>query len=102
MDVWAKNMVKMTLFQIKFECQGLDDTTEAFLRLKNRSPFTSSVLDLAATLFCGLKHVTHPSIGKVVSRYGVNLYFWVNYPFNLLQLFSLVVACLLRTECGEC
>ena len=63
----------------------LEDTTGAgggiffsvvFFCLKNQSPVTSVVLDLAATLFtpetpnlfCELKHFTHPYIGIVVSR----------------------------------
>ena len=47
-----------------------------FLCLKKESPVTSIVLDLAATLFTpetpkgfyGLKHFTHHSIGRVLSR----------------------------------
>ena len=53
----------------------LNFLSDAFLSSKNRSPFTSIVFDLAATLFtpespkvfCGLKHFTHPSIGIVES-----------------------------------
>ena len=66
----------------------LDDTTRAvwrhflllsfvFIRFKNWSPFTSVVVDLAATLFTpetpkvfsGLKHFTYPSIGIGVSEF---------------------------------
>ena len=34
--------------------------------------------------FCELKHFTRPSIGRVVSRWWVNLNFSVNYPFKWL------------------
>ena len=47
-----------------------------FFTFEELSPFTSVVLDLAETMFtpetpevfCGIKHLTHPSIGIVVSR----------------------------------
>ena len=55
--------------------------------MKKLSPFTSIVLDLAATLFthktqkvfCGLKLFTH----LVVSRWA-NFLFSANYPFNFI------------------
>ena len=68
----------MTSFKVQYEWT-LDDTTGlsvVYIHLKEWSPFTSVVLDLAATLltpetpkvFCGLKHFTHPSIVTVLSR----------------------------------
>ena len=37
------------------------------------------------TVFCGPKHFTHPSIGLVVSRWGVYFHFLVNYPFKIVK-----------------
>ena len=69
--------------KLNFSAYGhLDDTTcmetvsVFFLRLKKSLPVTSIWLDLAVTLFtpetpnvfCGLKHLTHPSIGIGVSK----------------------------------
>ena len=64
-----------------------------YLRLKKWSPFTSILLNLAATLltpetpevFCGLEPFTHPSVALVASREWEHSPISVNYPFKDLS-----------------